>query len=164
MRLLVLADTHIRDGSARDLPAMVWDLAAAADVILHGGDVIGWTLLTRLSSIAPTYAVLGNNDHELAGVVPEQRVVELDGVQIGMTHDSGPRARRAERLHRWFPGCAVVVFGHSHEPCDELGVDGQRLFNPGSAIERRRQVHHTVGLLEIADGVVVDHEIRIVHP
>jgi hypothetical protein len=160
--MLVLADTHIRDGSARDLPAVVWDLASGVDAILHGGDILGHELLSRLSATAPTYAVLGNNDHELAGVVPERRIVELEGMRIGMVHDSGQRAGRARRLHGWFPECGVVVFGHSHEPCDEPGVDGQRLFNPGSTVERRRQLHHTVGVLEIVDGILVDHEIRIV--
>ena len=158
----MLADTHIRDGSARDLPAVVWDLAAGVDAILHGGDVLGHELLSRLSTTAPTYAVLGNNDRELAGAVPERRIVELEGMQIGMVHDSGSRGGRAKRLHRWFPECGVVVFGHSHEPCDEPGVGGQRLFNPGSAIERRRQLHRTIGLLEVVDGILVDHEIRIV--
>ena len=158
----MLADTHIRDGSARDLPAAVWELAAGADAILHGGDVLGRELLARLSALAPTYAVLGNNDHDLIGVVPERRIVDVDGMQIGMVHDSGQRTGRATRLHQWFPDCGVVVFGHSHEPCDELGLDGQRLFNPGSPVERRRQVHHTVGLLEVLEGVLVDHEIRIV--
>jgi hypothetical protein len=33
-----------------------------------------------------------------------------------------------------------VIYGHSHEPYDEIGVEGQRLFNrahPPSAVERR---------------------------
>ena len=32
----------------------------------------------------------------------------------------------------------VVVFGHSHDPVDAEGIDGQRLFNPGSPTQRRR--------------------------
>jgi predicted phosphodiesterase len=51
------------------------------------------------------------------------------------------------------------VFGHSHEPVDAEGVDGQRLFNPGSAVQRRRQPRRTVGRLELAYGHIVGHEI-----
>jgi hypothetical protein len=53
----------------------------------------------------------------------------------------------------------VVVFGHSHEPVDAEGEGGQRLFNPGSAVQRRRQPHRTIGLLDLCDGAVVRHEI-----
>ena len=162
MRVLVLADTHVRDGSDRDLPPVVWEHADAADAILHAGDVLGRDLLARLAERAPTYAVLGNNDIGLIGRLPERRVVDLDGLDVGMIHDTGLRSGRAERVRHWFPDCPIVVFGHSHEPCDEVGVGGQLLFNPGSAVERRRQPHHTYGLLEIEDGELVAHEIRIV--
>ena len=77
------------------------------------------------------HAVLGNNDVTLRDVFPERLLVELDGVRVGMVHDSGLTKGRAARMHRAFPDCGVVVFGHSHAPVDELGVDGQRLFNPG---------------------------------
>jgi predicted phosphodiesterase len=52
-----------------------------------------------------------------------------------------------------------VVFGHSHEPVDAAGADGQRLFNPGSAVQRRRQPRRTIGRLELAGGHVADHRI-----
>jgi predicted phosphodiesterase len=52
-----------------------------------------------------------------------------------------------------------VVFGHSHEPVDVEGDEGQRLFNPGSATQRRRQPHPTMGLLELADGEIATHQI-----
>lgn len=53
-----------------------------------------------------------------------------------------------------FPRADVVVFGHSHVPWNEPGVDRQLLFNPGSPTERRQQPHRSVGILELADGVV----------
>ena len=53
----------------------------------------------------------------------------------------------------------MVVFGHSHLPCDQEGVDGQRLFNPGSPTWKRRAPTHTVGLLEVRGGRLVDHRI-----
>jgi predicted phosphodiesterase len=56
----------------------------------------------------------------------------------------------------------VVVFGHSHEPVDMVGVGTQRLFNPGSPTERRRQPSHTMGWLALADGRVAEHRIIVV--
>jgi hypothetical protein len=44
-------------------------------------------------------------------------------------------------------------------PDDSLGVDGQRLFNPGSPTERRRAPQRTFGLLDLADGRVRRHRI-----
>ncbi|HWI04467.1 MAG TPA: metallophosphoesterase family protein, partial [Acidimicrobiales bacterium] len=72
----------------------------------------------------------------------------IDGVRIAMVHDSGPAQGRATRMHRRFPDADVVVFGHSHIPWDDSGVDGQLLFNPGSPTERRSQPHCTLGTLD----------------
>jgi predicted phosphodiesterase len=91
-------------------------------------------------------------------------VVDLGGVRIGMIHDSGPSVGRPGRLSRRFPGAAVVVFGHSHAPYDELGLGGQRLFNPGSPTERRRQPTHTYGVLEVDDGQLVSHRVLELAP
>jgi predicted phosphodiesterase len=76
-----------------------------------------------------------------------------------MVHDSGARRGREARLARRFPDAAVVVFGHSHEPVDTLGVGGQRLFNPGSPTQRRRQPQPSYGELELRDGAVVSHRV-----
>jgi putative phosphoesterase len=158
LRLLVLADTHLRtDLSA--LPVEVWDHVEACDAVLHAGDVVTADLLEALRALRPVHAVLGNNDHALAGALPDRLELELAGVRLAMVHDSGARAGRERRMRRWFPGADVVVFGHSHEPVDALGEDGQRLFNPGSAVQRRRQPHRTIGLLALAGGAVVGHEI-----
>jgi predicted phosphodiesterase len=48
----------------------------------------------------------------------------------------------------------VVVFGHSHQPLCEVGVDGQLLVNPGSPVERRRSPTHTIAVLDLHDGRV----------
>ena len=116
-------------------------------------------MLDELATFAPVHAVLGNNDVTLHGALPERLFVELAGVRIGMVHDSGVAKGRAARVHRLFPHCAVVVFGHSHAPVDDEGVDGQRLFNPGSPTQRRRQPHPSFGLLDLDDGRVTAHRI-----
>jgi putative phosphoesterase len=161
--VLVLADTHLRRGGRRRLPDEVYAELDRVDAVLHAGDVMVSDLLHELGGFAPTYAVLGNNDHgDLTGMLPEVRVEELGGVRVGMIHDSGPSKGRPARLRRRFPDCGLVVYGHSHIPFDGEGLDGQRLFNPGSPTERRAQPHHTYGVLELAGGEIRRHEIRIV--
>jgi putative phosphoesterase len=157
--VVVLADTHIRRGSTRRLPPAVYAALEEADLVLHAGDVVSAELLEELAGFAPTLAVLGNNDTELVGQLPEDRVFTVDGLRIAMVHDSGARKGREARLRRRFPTADLVVFGHSHIPIDAPGLDGQRLFNPGSPTERRRQPVHTFGRLRIDDGRLVSHEI-----
>jgi putative phosphoesterase len=121
--------------------------------------VVSAGVLDELRAYAPLHAVLGNNDIELRRALPERLELDLAGVAVAMVHDSGARQGRAGRMRRWFPAADLVVFGHSHDPVDELGVDGQRLFNPGSPTQRRRQPHPTMGLLELAGGAITSHTI-----
>jgi putative phosphoesterase len=153
--VVVLADTHIRRTGTRRLPDGAYAHLERADIILHAGDILVAEVLDELGGFAPVHAVLGNNDAELVGVLPETRSLELDGVRIAMVHDSGPRQGRAGRMRRRFPDADVVVFGHSHIPWDDSGVDGQLLFNPGSPTERRSQPNHTLGTLDLDGGRVV---------
>jgi putative phosphoesterase len=127
-------------------------------VILHAGDVVTPHLLDHLRTFAPVHAVLGNNDHDLRDVLPERVEIDLDGVTIAMVHETGATKGRAARVRRWFPDADVVVFGHSHAPMNEWH-DGQLLFNPGSAVDRRRAPVCTYGVLVLRDGTVAQHEI-----
>lgn len=159
MEVLVLADTHVRADRRRDLPAEVWDAADRAHLILHAGDVVTGSLLDDLAVRAPLRAVLGNNDEGLDDRLPIEDRVDLDGYRIALVHDTGPTAGRPGRMKRRYPDADLVVFGHSHLPLDEEGVDGQRLFNPGSCTERRRAPHRTYGLLVVAGGRLLDHQV-----
>lgn len=162
VRVVVLADTHLRAGGSRRLPEPVYQLLGNADVILHAGDLVDASVLETLEAIAPTYAVLGNNDLSLVGALPITRTLTLGGVVIGMIHDSGARTGRPARLRRCFPDAGIVVFGHSHVPVAAVGIGGQRLFNPGSPTERRSQPHRTAGVLELADGMIKSAKIVVV--
>ena len=160
MRIVVLSDTHLRPGGSRRLPDAVYDALADADAVFHAGDIVTADLLHELSGFAPVHAVLGNNDLDPAlAHLPEQQLVELDGVRVGMVHDSGPRDGREARLRRRFPDADVVVFGHSHIPWNAPGLDGQLLFNPGSPTERRAQPVCTYGVLDLAAGRVERAEV-----
>lgn len=165
----MLSDTHIRRGAARRLPAAAYPHLDAADVILHAGDVLVPEVLDELGGFAPVHAVLGNNDAELAGVLPETLEKTLDGVRVAMIHDSGASRGRETRMCRRFPDAAVVVFGHSHIPWNgsghipwnAAGAEGQILFNPGSPTERRAQPHHTLGTIDLDGGRVTESAIHV---
>jgi putative phosphoesterase len=157
--VVVLADTHAPRRWKACPPAVAACLREAG-LILHAGDVCTAQVLDELAGYAPVLAVKGNNDGPdvAAWGAPERVETGIDGLRVAMVHDSGPAPGRPARLHRWFPGAALVVFGHSHIPMDHAG-SGQRIFNPGSPTDRRRQPHGTLGLLEIADGLLVSAQI-----
>lgn len=162
MHVVVLADTHIRRGSSRRLPARAVAALEQADVVLHAGDIMVRDVLDDLGRYGPVHAVLGNNDHELRGALPETAELDLDGVRVAMIHDAGARRGRPARVHRRFPDADLVVFGHSHEPVSGPGAHGQWLLNPGSPTERRRQPHHTIAVFDVEAGRLVDPRILAV--
>ncbi len=159
MKVAVLSDTHAPRHWKACPPAVAANLDGV-DVILHAGDVCTPDVLDELSSWALVHAVRGNND----GVdvaqwgAPDIAHLDLGGLAVAMVHDSGAADGRARRLRRMFPDAALVVFGHSHIPLNEVH-DGQRIFNPGSPTDRRRQPRGTMGLLEISAGQVTSAEI-----
>jgi uncharacterized protein len=160
VEVVVLSDSHLTKG-IDGVGTQVLDAVARADVVLHAGDITSRHALAELEALAETYAVLGNNDHELQGLLPESRLLELDGVQIALVHDSGTKAGRPRRLQRRFPEADLVVFGHSHVPVDEVGENEQLLFNPGSPTQRRAQPHRTFGRLRLGRGRVLSRQIEI---
>ena len=160
MRVVVLADTHIRRGGSRRLPDLVYAELDRAEAIVHAGDLVVPELLDELAGFAPVHAVLGNNDAELVGTLPEARQLSLGGVVVAVIHDAGPRAGRERRMARRFPDARVVVYGHSHIPDERAGIGDQTLFNPGSPTDRRSQPRHTFGVLEVEDGAV--RSLRVV--
>jgi putative phosphoesterase len=123
-----------------------------ADLILHAGDVVAASVLLELEAFAPVEAVVGNMDEPaLRAELPERRVVEVEGVRIGMVHIPGARAGRDDRLVSWFPGCDAVVYGHTHLPQVEQHR-GVWILNPGSPTERRRAAAHSMLVLEVDRG------------
>ena len=163
MRALVVADTHLTAASLDRMPGEVWAMAAAADVVLHAGDVVDAAVLDALGDRAPVHAVQGNND-EGRLALPDVVTLDLDGTTVAMVHDSGPTTGRHRRMARRFPTAAVVVFGHSHAPLVEREGTGPLLVNPGSPTHRRRQPVHTVAWLDLAPGHPPTAEVVEVGP
>jgi putative phosphoesterase len=150
----VIADTHLPRGGRR-LPEACVERLRVADVILHAGDVTAASVFAELEALGPPVrAVHGNmDDATLRARLPATLVVDVAGLTIGMTHDAGPRVGREERLAARFPGCAAVVYGHTHLP-QVARAEKTWILNPGSPTERRRAPSHTMLVLEVVGGTI----------
>jgi putative phosphoesterase len=164
VKVIVLADTHA-PRRWRSCPPVVAERLRGAELILHAGDVCTAATLDELASYAPVRAVRGNNDGAdvAAWGAPDTLELDLAGLSVAMLHDSGPAAGRPGRMRRRFPAADLVIFGHSHIPLDHT-ENGQRIFNPGSPTDRRRQPRGTIGVLRIEHSLVLSAEIVPVTP
>ena len=156
-----IADTHLPRGT-RALPEACVERLAAADLILHAGDLTSAAFLDELRALGPpVQAVHGNADEPaLKELLPEELVVEVGGARIATVHIPGPAAGREERLVQRFPGCDAVLFGHTHLPLAKRH-GGVWLLNPGSPTERRRGPFHAMLLLEIEAGEIRPELVRL---
>ena len=157
----VISDTHLPRG-ARRLPEACVARLRAADLILHGGDVVAAAFLEELRGLGPPVeAVHGNMDEPpLKASLPKEHIVEVGGARIGMVHVPGPRAGRSARLAGRFPGCSAVVYGHTHVP--EVEREGEVwILNPGSPTERRGGPFHAMLVLEVDDGRIEPELVRL---
>lgn len=138
MLVAVLGDTHLPRGTRR-LPEECVRRLRAADLIVHTGDHVTRAALDELRALGPPVeAVHGNADEPaLRELLPAELVLDLAGVRLAVVHDAGARAGREERLRARFPGCAAVLYGHTHLPQVERH-GGVWILNPGSPTERRR--------------------------
>ena len=155
MQLVLIADTHV-PRRARTLPDEVWGAVDAADVVVHAGDWVDVTFLDELDSRAKRLVgVYGNNDGPaIRARLPEVAGVDLEGLRLGVVHETGPASGREKRCDVAYPDLDVLVFGHSHIPWDATTPGGMRLLNPGSPTDRRRQPHHSYLTATVADGAL----------
>lgn len=155
MRLLIVSDTHIPK-RAKDLPAPVWAEVDAADAVVHAGDWVEERVLDTLQTRARRLiGVYGNNDGpELRRRLPEVATTSVEGLRLGVVHETGPAKGREARCARRFPDLDVLVFGHSHIPWDTHAANGLRLLNPGSPTDRRREPVCTYLTVGVHDGAV----------
>ena len=111
---------------------------------MHAGDIGASTILRELRTLAPLYAVRGNNDTEAwSARIPERRTLRLEGVRIHVVHDQSELAERPAPA-----GSRLIICGHSHRPLI-AARNGALLVNPGSAGPRRFRLPIAAGEIEI---------------
>ncbi len=148
-RIGVISDTHIPH--FKSIPDVVWQHFANVERILHAGDLSILSVINELETIAPVDAVQGNVETEETMLkLPIKREIVVGNCRIGIVHILGDSKTHARVARREFSTARVVVFGHSHIPYNQEH-DGQLLFNPGSANDRRRQPRCSIGMLTVDD-------------
>ncbi|MGA9099341.1 MAG: metallophosphoesterase [Methanotrichaceae archaeon] len=123
-----MSDTHLEG----DLPEMLIEAMKGADIIIHAGDFISLKVYKSLADLGRVEAVFGNADsHELKRLLPKRKVIEVDGVKIGLIHMASHSAdlTGADMMAREMD-VKVLIFGHIHRPIIESGK--RLLICPGS--------------------------------
>ncbi|MBN1234752.1 MAG: metallophosphoesterase [Methanotrichaceae archaeon] len=159
-RIIALSDTHLEH---ENIPAVVAALARGADIILHAGDFVSAQAYAALADLGRLEAVHGNSDcFELKRLLPERKVIEVDGIRIGLVHmaSHGSDLVGAQMMAREMD-VHVLVFGHTHRPLIERGK--RLLICPGSTTLPRMSAP-SVAELEIIDGNVRGNIIPVGSP
>jgi putative phosphoesterase len=144
----VISDTHVPHFR---FPEAVYAHFEGVEMIIHAGDLSVLSVITKLETIAPVVAVQGNIEYEeVVAEIPVKREIVVGNCRIGVVHILGDARYYPRTARQEFPDARVVIFGHSHTPYNQEH-EGQLLFNPGSATDRRRQPTCSIGKLSIDD-------------
>lgn len=152
-KIVALSDTHIPK-VGNELPPALLRAAQEADLILHAGDLVDLPVLDELRRLAPVAAVAGNMDYPaVKAALPEERVVEVEGRLVALTHGWGPPLGIERRVLSRFSGVDVVVFGHTHAALVEERK-GVLLVNPGTPNDRRFSSRLSYAVITVDGGNV----------
>ena len=140
MKIGIISDTH------GHVPNAVHDAFNGVDHILHAGDVGTMDVITELETIAPVSAVRGNVDYAIQ--LPQTRVQTFFGQKFLVHHIVDlpfPSQLVCAAIADEQPD--LVVFGHTHMPCNEQH-NGVLFLNPGSASNPRGSSAPSVAIVE----------------
>lgn len=160
MNVLVMADTHLTDAH---IPHSIAAQLDGMDACIHAGDLITMSFYEALEERIPLYAVCGNSDDEgVRSLLPEHRVLVLEGVRIGVVHSVGEwEPHEASRYRALEMGVDVLVYGHLHRPL--LGRSDVLTICPGSPTYPRMS-EPSVVRLKIEGGNVYVEVVSIGKP
>ena len=124
MLIGLISDTHIPD-RARQIPQKVLTSFKDVDLIIHAGDLTTQSVIDELEEIAPVMAIQGNMDRVAGFDLPKARVIDVEGVRIGVAHgEVYPRADTQQLLYLAKQlDVNILVTGHSHQPKIEQLAD-----------------------------------------
>ncbi len=135
MKLIILSDTHIKSGQSllESLPEDLISIIKSSDIIIHAGDFESLECYNELRDLGKLVAVRGDTDRpELIKLLPERKVIVVEGVKIGIIHKGQLTSEHTDGLRYLAKemGVDVLVFGHFHHPI--VQKTDVLLLSPGS--------------------------------
>ena len=133
-KIVILADTHVGDRTKVLEPALFNAIQKEQpDQIFHAGDVCTPEVIEQLETIAPTLAVQGNRDWFLGYKLPKEIQLEVNGLNLTLTHGHFSiwhwfwnyvrlfLTREALNDHHFqrelakqYPQSDIIIYGHLH--------------------------------------------------
>ena len=138
MKILIVSDTHKRDGNLTG----VLDMVGTPDLLIHCGDVEGSEDFIKSIAGCPVHMVAGNNDFFTR--LKKEEEFYIGNFKVWLTHghnyyvSMGTEFIREEARSR---GADIVMFGHTHRPCLEPAKKPGDVtaLNPGSLSYPRQE-------------------------
>jgi len=163
MLIGVISDTHIPE-RADKIPEAVFEALKDVEMIFHAGDLVSLDVLQNLEKLAPTWCVQGNMDRMYGLKLPKQKMVEIDGIKIGLDHgEVYPRGDTQQLKYIGMEmGIDVLISGHTHISFIKE-IDNMLLLNPGSPTVPRLS-DPSVMVLEIDNKGIDARIIKIGEP
>lgn len=157
MKIGIISDTH------GYLDPAVYKYFEHVDEIWHAGDIGQIIVLDSLENFKTTISVYGNIDgHEVRAAIPEDQIIERNGVKILITHIAGSAPKYNSRVKKLIlqhqPN--MLVCGHSHILKVEFDRVNNLLFvNPGAAGKHGFHKIKTLLRLELQEGKIQNLEV-----
>ena len=152
----IISDTH------GTLSSDAYAALADCDVIIHAGDIGKPSILRELETLAPVYAVLGNNDYDEYGSdVGKYARPILEGKRFLVSHYPRDVRLGVGGTGAVAPGDPlphICIHGHTHLPKLQVGKDAspaELVMCPGSASRPRSGDPRTIGRIEIENGRIL---------
>ena len=132
MKILIVSDTHRRDGNLKE----VIEKNAPFDMLIHLGDTEGSEAFFKEwvhNDNCVIHVVQGNND--FFSYSDKEKEISIGKYRAFLTHGHmsgvslGTEGIKDEARSRKVD---IAMFGHTHKPCLEYCEDGLVVLNPGS--------------------------------
>jgi len=161
IRIGVISDTHINRPEPL-IDEIIGKHFQTVDMFIHTGDMVWFEVLDSLYATGkPVHAVSGNMDPvEVKSRYPVKKIIEVEGMRIGMIHGWGSPNGIIKRIMGEFSDVGAIVYGHTHQPFSEF-EEGIFFFNPGSPTDSRFTNAGTVGIIEVDSGNIRGEIIRL---